>query len=195
MHGRLLANFQNPAAIRTSQSRSVWNHGDAFHTQASYRNWCQQQRQHFPQQCRQQQEFFQQCRHQQGRRRGSGSRRCRQGHFHANDSSSRAPAPTSHKWSAVGGGSPDSLFPQWQSLLDNCCASCTHGTCWSGSHNLHWIAHPCPSAPGIHPRTCRQQWTSSCSKGQSSQCSIQKPRVSSAVSFLVPKTVGICVMS
>ena len=52
-----------------------------------------------------------------------------------------------------------------------------------------------PSAPGIYPRTCRQQWTSSCPKGQSSQCSIQKPRVSSAVSFLVPRTQGFCVLS
>ena len=83
--------------------------GDAFHTRASYRNWCQQQQ--FPQQCRQQQEFFQQCWHQQGRRRGSGSWRCRQGHFHANDSSARGPALTCHKWSAIGGGSPGSLFP------------------------------------------------------------------------------------
>ena len=37
---------------------------------------------------------------------------------------------------------------------------------WSGNHNLHWLAHPSPSAPRIHPRTSRQQWTSSCPKGQ-----------------------------
>ena len=37
---------------------------------------------------------------------------------------------------------------------------------WSGNHNLHWLAHPSHSAPRIHPRTCRQQWTSSCPKGQ-----------------------------
>ena len=33
-------------------------------------------------------------------------------------------------------------------------------------------------------------WTSSSPKGQSSQCSIQKSRISSAVSFLVPKNTG-----
>ena len=34
MHGRLLDNFQNPAAIGTSQSRSVWIHGGTFYPQA-----------------------------------------------------------------------------------------------------------------------------------------------------------------
>ena len=37
---------------------------------------------------------------------------------------------------------------------------------WSGNHNLHWLAHPSHSAPRIRPRTCRQQWKSSCPKGQ-----------------------------
>ena len=87
MHGRLLDNFRNPAAIGTSQSRSVWIHGGNFCPQACSLNRCQQQQQQFPHQCRQ----------QQGCGRGSGSRPRGQGPFHANDSSTRGPAPTSHK--------------------------------------------------------------------------------------------------
>ena len=182
MHGRLLDNFRNPAAIGTSQSRSVWIHGGTFCPQACSLNRCQQQQQQFPHQCRQ----------QQGCGRGSGSRPRGQGPFHANDSSTRGPAPTSHKWSAVGGGSPGSICPTEAEPARQlpCIMHPWRQSCWSRSHNLHGLTYPSPSAPGIHPRTCKQQWTSSCPKGQSSQCSIQKPRVSPACLFLVPKNTG-----
>ena len=131
MHGRLLDNFRNPAAIGTSQSRSVWIHGGTFCPQACSLNRCQQQQQQFPHQCRQ----------QQGCGRGSGSRPRGQGPFHANDSSTRGPAPTSHKWSAVGGDSPGSICPTEAEPARQlpCIMHPWRQSCWSRSHNLHWL--------------------------------------------------------
>ena len=60
--------------------------------------------------------------------------------------------------------------------------------CWSRSHNLHWLTYPSPSAPGIHPRTCRQQWTSSCPKAnRASVPSRNEGFLQLSLFFLVPK--------
>ena len=187
MHGRLLDNFRNPAAIGTSQSRSVWIHGGTFCPQACSLNSCQQQQQQFPHQCRK----------QQGCGRGSGSRPCGQGHFHANDSSTRGPAPTSHKWRAAGGGSPGSICPTEAEPARQlpCIMHPWRQSCWSQSHNLHWLTYPSPSAPGIHPRTRKQQWTSSCPKGQSSSVPSRNQGFLQLSLFWCQRTQGIYVLS
>ena len=126
MHGRLLDNFRNLAAIGTSQSRSVWIHGGTFCPQACSLNRCQQQQQQFPHQCRQ----------QQGCGRGSGSRPRGQGQGvdHADKVISMQttppledlPLPATSEVQRVGAHLA-AFAPQRQSLLGNCHASCTLG--------------------------------------------------------------------
>ena len=83
--------------------------------------------------------------------------------------------------------------PQWHSLLGECCASCTPGDSHDGlrittstDSHTHLLQHQ-EYTPGLADSSEQ----SLVQRGNSSHCSIQKPRVSSAIFFLVSKKTGV----
>ena len=91
------------------------------------------------------------------------------------------------------GANMAAFAPQWHSLLGECCASCTLGDSHDGvgittstDSHTHLLQHQ-EYAPGLADSSEKAL----VQRGNLSHCSIQKPRVSSAISFLVSKKTGV----
>ena len=115
LHGGLSANFRNPAALGTAQSRSVWSRDQSYNRpqgagargRQPFRRPSTAARQGQQQgQSRQQRGQPQQ---QQGR--GGSNRRGRRSHSNRNESAPGESASATRHWDIAGRGSPDKFCP------------------------------------------------------------------------------------